>query len=507
MDGSSQLTRLDRGLRVVRVGCSRETDTGDGADGIETDGNVNARGYNITAKVTYIEANEDSRAGTKNGSGHGPLTSIIEFWQAIKQPQLKDDPSPEAVRLRSNLDLLRKASKAGNTKMADALTQTVFNATMSYFRIKIEKMSKDPRIRSGIPSLVNLANGIFILVFLRLALPRFLALEAADGDFSEFADFFGLPTKDQLKEYLVKIESVQPLVKLGVFQALWIFDKIFLLSELLPLPVILPAISPLLFGGILEGTIITSLCATVGASINFMVGKLFLREKISSISLFESPKLGDQRWFQRLNQKVQQRPFKSALLIRLAPLLPIPVDAHWYICGTTTMGLREFMVAYFIGTTKVAFIDASLGSLLLSQFVSDTQMQQQAKMILGTEVVLVVIISAVVTNIATKFVSDLIHDDSGDSFENATQTKLKPTPMGTATGADTELIDSGLENFDSGFGGSGEGSGSQGSSGSVGSGGSRGSNGSGGTTRGSNGSGGSSRSSGSDGSTGSGSDS
>eukprot|EP00954_Amorphochlora_amoebiformis_P013635 1070436-Amorphochlora_amoeboformis.AAC.1 len=128
-------------------------------------------------------------------------------------------------------------------------------------------------------------------------------------------------------------------------------------------------------------------------------------------------------------------------------------------------------------------------------------------MILGTEVVLVVIISAVVTNIATKFVSDLIHDDSGDSFENATQTKLKPTPMGTATGADTELIDSGLENFDSGFGGSGEGSGSQGSSGSVGSGGSRGSNGSGGTTRGSNGSGGSSRSSGSDGSTGSGSDS
>ena len=53
------------------------------------------------------------------------------------------------------------------------------------------------------------------------------------------------------------------------------------------------------------------------------------------------------------------------LLMRLAPLLPIPVDAHWYVAGTTPVRYWEFFAAHFIGTLKVAILDAYLGSLLL----------------------------------------------------------------------------------------------------------------------------------------------
>ncbi|KAJ1492082.1 hypothetical protein T484DRAFT_1772657 [Baffinella frigidus] len=43
-----------------------------------------------------------------------------------------------------------------------------------------------------------------------------------------------------------------------------------------------------------------------------------------------------------------------------------------YVAGTTPVKFSEFFVAHFIGTFKVALLDAYLGSLLL-QSIQDTE--------------------------------------------------------------------------------------------------------------------------------------
>jgi hypothetical protein len=104
-------------------------------------------------------------------------------------------------------------------------------------------------------------------------------------------------------------------------------------------------------------------------------------DKVKGLRLPGQKPIGDAGWFQAIYKRfdsanyprnphgrlVDRIPegFKSMLLMRLAPLLPIPVDGHWYVAGTTPVRYWEFFAAHFIGTLKVAILDANLGSLLL----------------------------------------------------------------------------------------------------------------------------------------------
>mmetsp|Transcript_4689 Transcript_4689/g.6220 ORF Transcript_4689/g.6220 Transcript_4689/m.6220 type:complete len:113 (+) Transcript_4689:134-472(+) len=100
------------------------------------------------------------------------------------------------------------------------------------------------------------------------------------------------------------------------------------------------------------------------------------------------------------------------------------------------MSLLDFVTAYFIGTLKVAFIDASLGSLLFSSILDNEAVQEQAKVVLIAEVILVIVISAVVTNIATTFVTELTADDKvlddGGSGSIANSTSVEKGPFATS---------------------------------------------------------------------------
>lgn len=47
-----------------------------------------------------------------------------------------------------------------------------------------------------------------------------------------------------------------------------------LIGEFIPVGIVLPSISPVLFGGVIEGTLISAFCATFGSSINFVRGRM-----------------------------------------------------------------------------------------------------------------------------------------------------------------------------------------------------------------------------------------
>lgn len=58
--------------------------------------------------------------------------------------------------------------------------------------------------------------------------------------------------------------------------------------------------------------------------------------------------------YRALSSSIEKDGFKSALLLRLAPVLPIPIDAHWYVAGCTPLKLPTFFCAYFVGALKVS---------------------------------------------------------------------------------------------------------------------------------------------------------
>ena len=60
---------------------------------------------------------------------------------------------------------------------------------------------------------VGVFNGAFVLVFLRLTIPRLLALESM-GDVGEFASSMGLPGKAELQSYLAYVEGMTVLATL-----------------------------------------------------------------------------------------------------------------------------------------------------------------------------------------------------------------------------------------------------------------------------------------------------
>ena len=62
-----------------------------------------------------------------------------------------------------------------------------------------------------------------------------------------------------------------------------------------------------------------------------MLGRTYLKEKLLGLEVFGQPPVAEAGWFRALSANIEKDGFRAALLLRLAPVLPIPIDAHW--CG------------------------------------------------------------------------------------------------------------------------------------------------------------------------------
>lgn len=136
------------------------------------------------------------------------------------------------------------------------------------------------------PSVISLMNGVFVLVVLRLLLPRMLAVETMQ-DLYEFAPELGLPGREELLGYVEYAAEMSYFTKAFLFFVVLTLEKLTLVGEFLPIGVVLPAISPVLFGGVLEGTVISAGLAALASTINFWIARTFLREKALKLELFD----------------------------------------------------------------------------------------------------------------------------------------------------------------------------------------------------------------------------
>lgn len=340
---------------------------------------------------------------------------VGKFCKAFIPPRIDLDPMPEAVALVKAIDALPEKRPGQLVEEAGSLA----GLTFAYSKASANRIFENPDFKEGLPDVFNLLNGVVVILVLRTFLPRLLALQSMQ-DVYDFAPELGLPSRDELLNYLQLLGDYDFETKVALFTLVLTIEKMTLIGELIPIGIVLPAISPVLFGGVLEGTVISAACASVSSSVNFVLARTFLRERFLKLEIFGQPPVSEASWFRALSRTTEKDGFKSALLLRLAPLLPVPIDAHWYIAGLTSIKLWEFASAYFVGALKTTFLDAYLGSMLTSAATGTDSLSTTSQGIIAVETVVVIGASVLVSQFATQVFSDMLKEEGFDVKSNAT---------------------------------------------------------------------------------------
>lgn len=373
-----------------------------------------------------------------NSTSQGFFSDAKAIWKEMMEPKFDNDTSLPAMRVKYNLEvvencqvIIKDSAEPELVEWARAEQQEAFRELLpdierrswgliqEYWSVRLDRMLRSKKLRAALPAFANVFNAAFLVIFLRLTLPRLLAMESM-GDLGDFATSLGLPGREQMKEYLTYAEGLNYGTKFAAFTSVFAVEKALLIGDFVPFGVILPTISPALFGGVMEGALTTALASTLASSVNFQLGRKYLTKQITGFKMGEMPPIGEAGWFKALYRRFDSdnfpdsfppEGFKAMLLLRLAPLLPIPVDAHWYVAGTTRVRYSEFFAAHFLGTMKVAILDAYLGSLLL-QAVTDTEkLQAQTKLALVLETGGLLLVSVLVTNLATQIFTQIMAEE------------------------------------------------------------------------------------------------
>ena len=392
-------------------------------------------GSDETPATSGSDAGESSSSSAstekekKPRKGTGEMLSGL--WNELKYVSLRDDPIPEAVDLLATIEASKARPAPGERwdderwREQEDAAGAVAGKIGAYWSAKWDNLVNSEAVRDAAPLVSSAVNVAIAGVLLRLALPRIAALQAVGG-FDELADFFGLPPRAELSGYLDQLRDLNVGVVFAVYVGLFAAEKLTMTDEFLPIGFILPVVSPAVFGGVIGGTVMTSLASTLAASANFWLGRTVLKEKALALKWKDSPAVGETRWFQALSRRFDSAQFpeseapftegfKSALLLRLCPILPIPLSGNWYVCGMTPLRFPEFFAAHFIGSSKTAFVDAYLGSLLLQAAFENDAVREQAKSVLVFETVALVAISIGVTTYATDLFTQILEEEGIDA--------------------------------------------------------------------------------------------
>lgn len=106
--------------------------------------------------------------------------------------------------------------------------------------------------------------------------------------------------------------------------------------------------------GVVKGSIIVSVAATVGATCAFLVGKYLARDWVAK-KIQANPK------FQAIDEAVAREGWKIVGLTRLSPVFPFNLLNYAY--GLTRVSLRDYFFASWIGMIPGTVMYVYIGSL------------------------------------------------------------------------------------------------------------------------------------------------
>jgi len=127
--------------------------------------------------------------------------------------------------------------------------------------------------------------------------------------------------------------------------------------------------------GVVKGSLIVSLAATLGATAAFLVGRHFARTWVEG-KLAAYPK------FAAIDQAVSRNGWQTVLLTRLSPAFPFTLLNYAY--GVTHVSLKEYVLASWLGMLPGTVVFVYLGSLAKAGTQMETKTPAQwALLIVG----------------------------------------------------------------------------------------------------------------------------
>jgi uncharacterized membrane protein YdjX (TVP38/TMEM64 family) len=159
--------------------------------------------------------------------------------------------------------------------------------------------------------------------------------------------------KENLDKILTTAGSLDPLTQGGLFLAAWTAVKVLCFDAG---GVALALSSGILFGGVLQGAVISAFCATVGSSVAFAMAKLDTPVRKKALEVVD-----DYPSLRGIEKVVARDGFKAILTLRLAPVLPIPLGMYNYVYGVTNVPFLSFFGGIFLGSLKPYLLDSYLG--------------------------------------------------------------------------------------------------------------------------------------------------
>jgi uncharacterized membrane protein YdjX (TVP38/TMEM64 family) len=154
--------------------------------------------------------------------------------------------------------------------------------------------------------------------------------------------------------------------------------------------------------GLVAGSVVVSIGATLGAATAFLAGRYLARDRIEA-KISSNPK------FHAIDRAVGREGFKIVLLTRLTPVFPYNVLN--YAFGLTGVSFRRYILASWIGMIPGTLLYVYLGSTAkdLTQVSSgnvEGGFAQQAIKILG--LVATLLVTVVITRIARRSLREVV---------------------------------------------------------------------------------------------------
>src|SRR5258708_10473187 len=169
-----------------------------------------------------------------------------------------------------------------------------------------------------------------------------------------------------------------------------IFAGIYVLACVLFLPGSILTLGAGALFGVVKGSILVSISATLGATAAFLVGRYLARDWVAK-KIEGNPK------FSAIDQAVAREGWKIVGLVRLSPVFPFSLLNYGF--GLTRVSLRDYMLASWIGMMPGTVMYVYIGSLAHAGAQQSTPLQWALR---GLGLLATIAVTVMLTRIAKK---------------------------------------------------------------------------------------------------------
>jgi len=221
----------------------------------------------------------------------------------------------------------------------------------------------------------------------------------------------------------------------GVFFAAWIVAKVFLLDFV---SIVLAIASGVVFGGVIEGATLSAIGATLGSLAAFQLSRTLLQQRVADA-------VDAQPVARALGKVVEEDGFRTVFVLRLSPIIPIPLGAYAYIYGASSLDVGSFASATFLGSFKPYLVDSYLG-VFSKQILDGDSLDTSKDIILLLGVGALVLVGVFATDLAgqtfDRVQREMKVDAKARSELNATETTAEWTIGPWSSGTPARLAKS-----------------------------------------------------------------